>query len=295
MKFVSCFLVAFLLVMSSLTAISQIAEEDSLMAYTEELMMSDDLTIRQNRFEEVVSMLTALLQEQGLFHYPFEKLERTSIIYAPDSTFRIFTGQLFLDDDHFKYYGVLQHRSNPHAPIVLEDWAELVERPNEEILGSDNWLGALYYGIKDFKRGGKTYYVVFGYNGYELYEDLKVADVISFDAEGKPTFGAPVFQNHEGEYWNRLVLKYAADVTVRLNFDQDLDLIAFDNLIPMKSPYKQKQVLMVPDGSYSGYHLDLEGNWIYVDKLFHQISDVAPRAVPVLGQDNRDLFGRQKN
>ena len=295
MKFVVTILYLCLMAGLHLEAEAQSPEEDTLALYAEEMMMSNDLAVRQQRFEQIVSTLSDLLSREGLFDYPFERLERTSIVYAADSSFRIFTGQLFIDDDHYKYYGLLQHQSDPKHPIVLHDWSELIERPTEEIMGPDNWFGAVYYGLKDFEHAGKTYYLAFGYNGYQLFENMKIAEVISFDEKGRPTFGAPVFTNGEGLDQSRLVIKYAADVSVRLNFDEDLDLVAFDHLIPMKSPYKGKEVLFVPDGSYSGYHLDPEGRWKYIDKLFHQTSDVAPRAVPVLGNDDRDLFGRRRN
>jgi hypothetical protein len=81
-----------------------------------------------------------------------------------------------------------------------------------------------------------------------------------------------------------------------MNYDTTLQMIIYDHLIPMKSPYKEKQVVMVPDGSYCGYVLSVEQEgWSYVDKLFTEVLTEAPREKPVLDSEKgQDLFGRSK-
>ncbi len=259
------------------------------------LMMSDDLAERKQAFERVQVELLAFLKSDSSFHHPFQKLKRISLLQAPDSTFKVFTGQLYIDEDNYQYYGILQHRDDPNNPVVLNDRSADVLELEQDILTKDDWYGAVYYNIKSFTKEGKTYYALFGFDTYQMFENRKVVEVLHFDAF-TPRFGSPVFSDAHGITKNRIVIQYAADVSIKLNYDKDLQLIVFDNLIPMKSPYKKKKISMVPDGSYSGYQLNQAGTWIYIDKIFHTTLAAPPREKPVLDSESgRDIFGKKKN
>ncbi len=89
-------------------------------------------------------------------------------------------------------------------------------------------------------------------------------------------------------------MQYASDVGTKLNYDTNLQMIVFDNLIPMASPYKERKIAMVPDGSYKGYQLNQEGNWTFIEKIFHGTLSQPPREAPVLDA-GKDIFGKKKN
>ncbi|MEY3369157.1 MAG: hypothetical protein RI973_2312, partial [Bacteroidota bacterium] len=85
--------------------------EDSL-GYFGFLVINDSAS--ENRFAScklLIKTLVKALQVENSFHYPFEQLQTVSILYPPDSTFRIFTWQLYVDENDYRYYGAIQMNS----------------------------------------------------------------------------------------------------------------------------------------------------------------------------------------
>ncbi|MDH3651900.1 MAG: hypothetical protein OEQ53_19600, partial [Saprospiraceae bacterium] len=91
--------------------------EDALRNQTERLMMSPEQKDRMEAFDSTVSLLMLVLHQDGSFDLTFDSLPRISIQYPGDSTFRIFSGQLYIDENNYKYYGILQHRADERRPV----------------------------------------------------------------------------------------------------------------------------------------------------------------------------------
>ena len=279
-------------------AISQstLAEaEQALMQSAKSLMMADTLAHRQKAFEELTIQFQQALKIEHAFDHPFDSLKTVSILMAPDSAFRIFSYQLYLDEDHYQYGGIIQKREDPFNPVILTDRSDDALDLERDHFYIEDWYGAVYYSVKSFTKEGKTYYALFGFDAYQMFENRKVADIMHFEGD-EIVFGAPVFVDDHELVKKRLVVQYSADVSIKLNFDEDLQLIIFDNLIPMKSPYRAKKIALVTDGSYRGYQLDQDGHWRYIDKIFHATLAEPPRDRPVLDAEaDKDIFGKKKN
>lgn len=254
-------------------------------------------SLEENRFLAVrafIPKLVGALKKPGSFSYPFEQLNSVSIQYPADSTFRIFTWQLYVDKDNYRYYGAIQMNSEELQLFPLVDRSFELEADLENIaLSADRWYGTVYYNLHTVKYSGQTYHLLFGFDGYEFFRKRKVVDVLRF-VEGKPVFGAPVFvkQENDGSFTekSRLLLEYSAAASVRLNYDPALDLLMFDHLTMVGGEYGEGPV-QIPDGTYEAYRLN-NGKWEYVEKVFNQILDEAPRPSPVLnGRKGKDLIG----
>lgn len=271
------------------------AREDTLITVTDSLMLSTNLEVRQRAFDELTALIVqALESDTTSWNYPFDKLQRTSVVYAPDSSFRIFSGQFFIDEDHYKYYGLIQRR-DPSLPLIeLIDSGWSRRGLAREHLDSDSWPGAVYYQLTQFEKDGKRYYLACGFNAFRMFENRKVAEVIHFEND-QLILGADMFaRDSDQDLQSRLILRYGADVGIRLTFDEQLDMLIFDNLIPMKSPYEGTKMVMVPDGSYSGYQQDEQGRWNFVEKVFHQTVSSPPLEMEVLkGDREKDIFGKK--
>lgn len=289
------FIITFLFLSVSILCSQEIYQwEDTIKAVSEEIMMSDEWTARAASLKRMPDILSRALDQDGSFGLSFDS-SRISVIYAPDSSFRIMTGQAVLEGDEIKYYGLLQKRDDERHPVFFQDNSYAPNELGQEILSTDTWNGAVYYNLIPFQMEEKQYYLIFGFAAKSLFENSKVAEVVYFD-NGELKFGAPVFFDGDDQVKNRISMVYSADVGARLNYDTAMQMIIFDNLIPMQSPYKERKVLMVPDGSYRGYSWDKEHHgWVYVDKLYTEILTEAPRDKPVLDdQKGKDLFGRNK-
>jgi hypothetical protein len=263
------------------------------------IMLNDSLP--EHRFgacRRFIPLLTSSLREESSFSYPFSQLVNISIMYPPDSSFRIFSWHLYVDEDTYHYYGAIQMNKPELELFPLLDRSREIDAVERRSLKPDEWYGVVYYNIKAFDTPEGTRYLLFGFDGYQFFEKRKVVDVLSF-VDGKPVFGAAVFaEMREGKAENirhRLLLQYSADASVRLNYDELLEMITHDHLIEAGGMYPGQGPVMVPDGSYVGYRLE-DGLWVYVEKLFDQVQEEAPREYPVLnGREGKDLFGKEKN
>lgn len=270
--------------------------EDSLGLFAY-LIVNDSLP--DERFlacHQFIPMLVKSLKYKNSFQYPFEQLNSISIQYPADSSFRIFTWQLFVDDNTYKYYGAIQMNTPDLQLFPLVSRPEKAEAPEFEILSNKEWFGALYYAIHSFETDEGTKYLMAGYQQKDFFTKRKILEVISFQ-NGKPIFGAPVFirEDENDEHppsKNRVIVEYYAGAGVRLNFDEVHEVILFDHLIEVAEPNGLRRL---PDGSYEGYKLE-NGKWRHIVKVFDQISDEPPSSYqpPKDGKAKKDIFGKSK-
>jgi hypothetical protein len=246
---------------------------------------------------KLIPTLVQALKIPNSFHYPFSRVQSISIQYPADSTFRIFTWQLYVNENEYRYYGAVQLNSEELKLFPLIDRSYEVQEVAHEVLPPDQWYGALYYNVMGFDTPEGRMYLLFGYDAFSFFNKRKVIDVLSFP-EGQARFGAPVFYHQDDEgslsVRNRLLFQYTAEAAIKCNFDPVYDMIVVDHLIEIGELYEGQGPTMIPDGSYEGYRL-ANGIWQHVPMLEHQILDEATRPFPVLEQGNdRDILGRKK-
>ncbi len=245
--------------------------------------------------ENIKITLTETLNQAGSFEYPFDSLTSLSILTPKDKSFRVFSWQLYKDIDQYEYFGIIQVAGKKPTIHVLEDQSETVAMEDlpYEVLTKDSWYGALYYNIKEYKTKKGKRYLLFGADGYRFFSKRKVVDVLYFEND-QPIFGDVAFFPSEEDRpdlaYSRLVFNYSAATSIRVNYDDYLNLLIFDNLLSTNNELGQETYL--PDGSYRGYKLK-SGRWIAVEKIFHHTWDEAPRPEPILNgrKNNKDLFG----
>lgn len=276
--------------------------EDTL-GYLSYLIVND--SIEEDRFiavKKFIPTLVKALKIKNSFDYPFDRLTSISIQYPADSTFRIFTWQLYVDENDYRYYGAIQMNSGDLKLIPLFDRSVEVEDIENQLLTPEQWYGALYYNVKEFDTSEGKKYLLFGYDGYSFFTKRKVVDVLHFN-NGKASFGAPVFVSDDPEYpfppKSRLALTYSAEAAIKANYDGYLDLIVFDHLIETTSSLASQGPVNLPDGSYEGYRLK-DGRWTYVPKVFDHIyeSEEETRQEPLFDssktrKQKKDIFGNR--
>lgn len=264
----------------------------ALLAYA---IVNDSLA--EHRFgacrEFILKFKTALKAEYS-FHYPFKRLKSASILYPPDSSFRVITWQLYVDKNEYRYYGAIQMRSKELKLYPLIDRSFELEGDLEQMTFQHaQWYGALYYNIKEVKTSKEPYYLVFGFDGYQFFHKRKVLDVISFK-DGVPTFGAPVFVHQEPNRpaytKNRVLIEYSAEDSAKLNYDEVYEKVMMDHLIAMPGPYGEG-LTYYPDGSYEGYELK-DGLWYHIPKVFNQVQDEPLLPDPILDSRTKNIFGK---
>jgi hypothetical protein len=257
-------------------------------------------SIDEHRFaacKKLIPTLVKALKFENSFQYKFSEVQSISIQYPKDSSFRIFTWQLYVDKDEYRYYGAIQMNQPELKLYPLLDRSHEVQEEEYEILLNRNWYGALYYNIKQFETSKGMKYLLFGYDGFSFFNKRKVVDVLTFK-DDQAIFGAPVFVTYDlktGQEYikNRIVKTYSAESAFKLNYDIVHEVVLFDHLI-MTGGMAGQGAAWVPDGTYEGYRLD-NGTWYHVPKMFNEVLDAPPRDFPVLdSRKGTGIMGKGK-
>ncbi|TSA59123.1 MAG: hypothetical protein D4R41_03265, partial [Sediminibacterium sp.] len=91
--------------------------------------------------------LVQALKTPYSFGYSFDSLQTISCLYAPDSSFKIFTWQVMKDFSFYRQKGAIQmHTSDGSLKLYpLFDFSEYTDNPTDSVRTNSNWIGAVYY------------------------------------------------------------------------------------------------------------------------------------------------------
>lgn len=275
------------MILFSISAISQsdfVSKEKELAYHCDVMINASVGRHREIAHENFLKGFNEVLHQQGSFQYPFDSLKWISKKMPDDNSFRIFTWEVKISENEYKYYGFLQWPDG--KLLTLNDRFKEAEDLKEEEFTPDNWLGALYYNLMEVNpSNGDKYYLLFGINRWDKAENVKLVDVLFFTKSGQPIFGKPVFRKSEDKqadvFYNRLLFKYAADGHMTVNYNPGMEMIVFDNLIPKMSRIPGQAQTYVSDGSYVGYLWDKK-HWNLVNKIATEVMETAPRPNPIL-------------
>lgn len=307
MSFHSRSILGLLLMLAWQTSMAQAAKapvdfklmEDSIRIAAERMWSSEDASERKANSILVKSLLERTLGSPHSFEYPFDSLKFVSIQQDPREAFRVFTWQVDLGQGRYQRHGYIQTGGHNARVIALNDSSDVVLRPEAHSAGKEEWVGMVYYRIIPFKSKGEPLWLLFGFANKDGYTIRKMIDVLRFDDRGDPVFGAPVFEfsaDNSGLPPSRFrfLLEYDARSKVKLNWDESMDMILYDHLMPFADDRSGGNVVFVPDGTYEGFKL-AKGTWKHIPKLEIKAMDEAPVDFPVLdGRKGKDLFGKDR-
>lgn len=242
--------------------------EDTLSTLAYGVLHADLADERLVACHDMIPMLVKALKVPNSFQYRFPRLETVSIQYPADSTFRIFTWQLKIDEADYRYYGAIQWNQSQLKLAPLVDRSMSLDNIYYTSHTNDQWYGALYYNIKSFKMStGETAYLLFGYDAYDVNDHRKIIDVLKINKDGKPVFGAPIFKIDKSTLKYRVTYEYSSDASIRVNYDDTEQMIVCDHLQQINGIQPGQGKTWVPDGSYEGWKLE-KGVWKYVSNVF---------------------------
>jgi len=220
----------------------------------------------------------------------FKELTAVSVQDSGDDVFRIFSWQLFINQDEYKHEAIIQFINDNRPPIVLLDQSDDIRNPDRKELTVDNWFGALYYNIIPFKLKGKMKYLLFGFDGATRAENCKIADILNIDKKGNISFGAPLFESEvqgSKKIAYRHFHQYDQNAKAILRYDMDQEIIIYDHLIPWTSKEIGVGMTFVPDGSYEGFKLK-KGAWRHIEKVYNYQSEVPVTADNPFGKKDKE-------
>jgi hypothetical protein len=250
-------------------------KEDSLKELAKDLIIDSTAADRMRSDSLFIRTLVRTLQIKNSFYYPFDSIAGISKLYAPDTSFRIFTWTIMLKDDGYYYRqrGAIQFPTADGSLklIALRDNSEFTADPMDSVRNKDNWIGAVYYKMVKTEYKGKKFYTLFGYDNNSAMSNKKWIEVLTFNEKNEPLFGGKYFSYEKDSIPRppqyRFSIEYKKEASILVNYIDDLGLILVDHLISETDEPENKWTL-VPDGDSEGFKW-LNGKWVHINKVFN--------------------------
>lgn len=272
--------------------------EQELSSLMNVMFSSKDDNERFNANEKFLTLLDNVLEYPNSFDYPFENLDKISILTSSDKKFKIFTWAVFSNEGDYDNFGMIQARNETteeYEIYRLWDRSDDVFSPQEAKLTDTSWYGAVYYELITTKNENITYYTLLGWDGKDIYSKRKIIEPITFKRNsGRPNFGASIF--YKEKQLKRMIFEYAPTASFNLKWDNQYhkeggvkkakqkgmkknkpfeveeakiersQMILYDELEPMCDGLGMVKNLSVPSGKVVGLRFE-RGKWRKVENL----------------------------
>jgi len=216
--------------------------------------------------QAIVEQFRKVLVDPQSFQYSFDAIENAGILKSEDDRVRIYNWNVPYEAGYNIFHCFLQYKKNDSVrTFELKDRSEKIDEPETKTLDKDNWYGALYYRIiKNTGRFDEVYYTLLGYDPHDFMTNRKVIDVLHFNKQGEPEFGAAIFKNKK-QVSKRLIFEFSEFANMMLRYDKDKKMIVYDHLSPSDPQYEGQREFYGPDFSYDGLKFE-NGIWnAYLD------------------------------
>lgn len=265
-------------------------KEDSLKALSFKIIQGINPIDRFTADSLFTKVFVRALKTKNSFYYPFDSVYTVSKLYAPDSSFRIYTWQMVINDNVIRQHGAIQMKTNDGSlklfPLI--DKSDVTINMADTIANNFGWMGAVYYKIVETKAQGKSYFTLLGYDENNIRSNKKVIELLTFN-NGEPIFGARHFSIPSGFGYKgnmaRFIMEFKKDASPRLTFDNELNMIVFEHLVS-ESNQPTKKWTMIGDGDYEGFKW-MDGRWVYVNKIFNEVTPEGKAPAPFPLDENK--------
>lgn len=240
--------------------------EQNMLNYANDIVNAEETADRSIADSFFTRALVQALKVPYSFSYPFDSLKTISHLYAPDSSFRIFSWQIMKDFSYYRQKGAIQFRTKDGSLklIPLYDNSPFTDNPVDSVRSNQQWIGAVYYNIIQKTFNNKNYYTLIGYDENDARSTKKWMEVLTFDEQNRPIFGGRYFNYPNDDIKPpqpafRFCLEFKKEANAKLNYDLDLDMITFAHLTSENGDPASKHTL-VPMGNYEGFRW-INGKW----------------------------------
>ena len=272
-------------------------KEDSLKEYAAKIIQGINADNRFNADSMFTRILVRSLKTKNSFHYPFDSLQTVSVLYSPDSVFRIFTWQLVINENVIRQHGAIQMKTYDGSlklyPLI--DKSDVTTNVQDTIGNNFGWIGAIYYKIILKKSSNQNYYTLLGFDENNISSSRKIIEVLSF-VNDEPVFGGRYFSYEDDAVFktsqSRYIMEYKKEAGPRLNYDKELDIIVVEHLVSESNEPKKKWTL-IGDGDYEGFKWK-NGKWVHVEKIFNLVTPDGQAPVPNPLRDPSGILDEKK-
>ncbi len=231
----------------------------------------------QNKLnKELLSKFEEAITIPETFNYGFDSLKKDiGILISPDKTFRIIHWNIAKSDGTFEYYGFIQSKhieikkaglfrsskTETMQLFPLIDRSSEIKNPENAITDNKKWFGALYSKIIVKETKSKTFYTLLGWDGNDKFSQKKIIEVLTFDANGAPRFGADIF-NFDKKFPKRVIFEFSSTCNLSVRYSNKKDSIIFGHLAPTQPQFEGQFQYYCSDMSFDGFGFK-KGKWNY--------------------------------
>ncbi|MEP7165590.1 MAG: hypothetical protein ABI741_12895 [Ferruginibacter sp.] len=245
-------------------------KEDSLKTHAWKIIEGINASDRFKADSIFTKIFVRALAVKNSFYHPFDSLLTISRLYAPDSSFRVFTWQMVINENIIRQHGAIQLRTADGSlklfPLI--DKSDVTVNVADTVGNNLGWMGAVYYRIILTKNLGHKYYTLLGFDENNIRSNKKVIEVLDF-VNGQPMFGGRFFSIPSGTLIahnpSRYIMEYKKESAAKLNYEDDLGLIIAEHLVS-ESKEPQKKWTYITDGDFEGFQW-MNGKWVFINNV----------------------------
>ena len=206
-------------------------------------------------------ILDSYVKSDSVFTHRFTNLRYLGQIVSPDSSLKIITWNLVLENEPGKYFCYFIRKQDA---VKENKIYRLSVTYNEKPVDSDttytesDWYGALYYDLRPFIIDNIRCWILLGIDYGNSEISRKIIEVLSFTPENSIVFGRKWFASGEEKTY-RAVFEYASNAMMSLRFRSESSII-FDHLVSFSSTHKDDRRYYGPDYSFDAYNFE-NGLW----------------------------------
>jgi len=247
--------------LSAQLSLEQLA--DDVRANAQELQQAASDAARKAPAQELLTAMRAFVKHTDILGNKTVDIPVTNV-RSPNGVIRLFTWNVPRDNGTHLYYGLMASKTRKGIDVTeFRDSTAVLADIEEREMYPGKWYGAIYYDLIQTKRGGKVYYTLLGWKGYNRAENQKVIEVISITGR-RVRLGAPLFEDspHARKKRFRKVYRYGAQLKMNLSKDQQGNRIIMDHLAPNRPDLADQFAFYGPDLSYDAFSWDGQG-WFF--------------------------------
>ena len=242
-----------------------IRAEAQLKSMFDQLYRQDAAGPQMDLYHAIDSAFNAALRLPGSFDHTWSKLNQIGKLSSDDGMIKVFSWLYQVDMNDYRYSAFIQvsERGEPEIFKISPASGEHVH-DNDFEQEVDHWDGKIYYDLVTKKHRRKVFYTLIGADMNNTKTSLKTIEVMMLQ-RGKPVFLEDQFLI-EGNMQDRVVLEYSADLAASVRYNEAMDMIVYDHLVPLHPIYSGNYQFYGPDGSYDGLKFT-EGVWMLEEDI----------------------------
>lgn len=257
MKIIKISLVTLILFFSLSSSSQYISKEDRdvLINLSNNILEgSDEEKIKNN--DLFIDKIEEILYNKKSFDEDFEFIKNnTSVIKSENNKIKIISWFMPLKTEH-KFFCFIQEMIDGDYNFFFYESNEIkieeIDKYQVETVNENNWIGSVYYDIKEYESNKQVNYILIGWSGGK-FKNYKIIEAMFFDEKSQEfKFGSPLFKLNN-KILNRYIIKYYVQSKLTLKFYNN-ETIVFDQL-------KENDINPIPDGGYNALILKNQ-KWI---------------------------------